>query len=299
MPTPEDGLKDLRRGPCFLLVSAPLADSAQALGLLDPGGLERMLAIGGGAAGRAPTSVIELPGRRERLHLRPVRHGGWLGGLWGDRVLGLERPIAELRAAAQLRAAGAPVVRPALVAARRRVGPLWSAAVGTLHEDGGVDARVFLSSGPPPSRLLRAASAAGAAVRRLHEAGGLHGDLHLGNLLVCERGDTTRVLIADLDGARIVPEPAPRLRMAELMRLYRSAVKLRLTGLVGPRVCARFLAAYTDGDRALRVALLARLPRERTRLALHRLGYSAALGRGSGRRSPATRRREAARSSTR
>jgi hypothetical protein len=42
---------------------------------------------------------------------------------------------------------------------------------------------------------------------------------------------------------------------------------------VGARGCARLLSAYTAGDRELRRALLRRLPRERRRLALHRLGY--------------------------
>ena len=269
----ENVLRSRREGRCFLLVTEALADSAEALGLLEPGGLERLLGIGGGRPGRAPTAVVELPGRPERLHLRPVQHGGWLGGIFRDRLLGLERPIAELRASARLRGAGVPVVRPALVAARRRAGPVWSAAVGTIHEEGGVDALAFLGTRPPAARVLRAAAAAGDAVRRLHEAGGRHGDLHLGNLLLCERGAETRALLVDLDRTRIVPHLGPRARMTELMRLYRSAVKRNLTDLAGPRACARFLGSYTAGDRRLRAALLAELPRERTRIAFHRLGY--------------------------
>jgi hypothetical protein len=62
--------------------------------------------------------------------------------------------------------------------------------------------------------------------------------------------------------------------MAELMRLHRSVVKRGLSEVVGPRGCARFLDAYTGGDRVLRRALLAHLPVERVRLALHRLAYS-------------------------
>ena len=255
-------------------MAEPLAESALALGLLEPGGLERILDAGGGRPGRAPTSVVDLPGRTDRLHLRPVRHGGWLGGLWGDRVLGLERPIAELRATTRLHAAGAPVVRPALVAARRRAGLLWSAALGSVHQEDSIDALGFLSKRPSPSRLLRAAAAAGEAVRLLHDSGARHGDLHLGNLLVCERGAETRVLVVDLDRTRIVERLDARARMAELMRLYRSAVKRRVTDLAGPRTCARFLTSYTDGDRHLRGALLAGLPRERARIAIHRLGYA-------------------------
>jgi hypothetical protein len=66
--------------------------------------------------------------------------------------------------------------------------------------------------------------------------------------------------------------------MRELMRLYRSLVKRGLLEQVGPRGCARFFAAYVDRDRALRRALLAHLPRERRRVALHALGYRRGFG---------------------
>ena len=45
---------------------------------------------------------VPLPGRCRRLHLRPVRHGGLLGGLRGDLHFGLGRTVAELRANARL-----------------------------------------------------------------------------------------------------------------------------------------------------------------------------------------------------
>jgi hypothetical protein len=57
------------------------------------------------------------------------------------------------------------------------------------------------------------------------------------------------------------------------MRLYRSLLKRRMSGALAPEVIARFLDAYTAGDADLRAALLAHLPRERLRLAIHRLGY--------------------------
>jgi tRNA A-37 threonylcarbamoyl transferase component Bud32 len=270
----EAGIRRLRSGPRVLLVAAPLADSAEALGLLEPGGLERLLTSGGGRRGRGETAVVSLPGRPERLHLRPVRHGGWLGGLFRDRLLGLARPVAELRASTTLRAAGAPVARPALVAARRRMGRLWSAAVGTLHEEDTQDGVEFFASGPSRTRVLAAATAAGEAVRKLHAAGGRHGDLHLKNLLVREQRGSARVLLVDLDRTRVVGDLAPRERMAEVMRLYRSLRKRGLHQVVGLRGCARFFSAYTAGDRGLRRALLTHLTRERARIALHALGYA-------------------------
>ena len=55
----------------------------------------------------------------------------------------------------------------------------------------------------------------------------------------------------DLDRARVVARVSPRARLAELMRLYRSLHKRHLIARVGPRGCARFFAAYVDGDRTL------------------------------------------------
>ena len=268
-----DELRALRAGPCFLLVAAPFEAVARGLGLLEPGGLELLLAEASGPRGRARTAVIPLEGRSERLHLRPVRHGGALAGLWGDRLLGLGRPSAELRTNARLRARGAPVPRPVLVAGQRRSGPFWHAAVATLHEENAVDGVAFLASAPQPERLLRACAAVGSAVRVFHDAGGRHRDLHVKNVLVREAGSETQALLIDLDRARLVPELDTRARMAEIMRLYRSLVKRGLVAAVGREGCQSFLSAYTAGEQSLGSALLAHLPRERRRLAMHRLGH--------------------------
>jgi 3-deoxy-D-manno-octulosonic acid kinase len=259
-----------------------------ALGLLDPGGLERLLEAGSRDGGRGRNAVLPLPGREERLHLRPFRHAGWLAGLRGDQLPGLRRPLAELTANARLLAAGVPVPQPALVVGRRRAAGHWTTAVGTLHEENAAGAGELLARCSEPERLRAVAVAAGAAVRRFHDAGGCHADLHIGNLLVRVAGGEAHVLLVDLDRARVVSGVPARRRMAEIMRLYRSLVKRRLRNALAPEVVGGFLDAYTGGDGELRDALLAQLPRERLRLAIHRLGYgrgrrrvSAAAGRSS------------------
>jgi 3-deoxy-D-manno-octulosonic acid kinase len=180
--------------------------------------------------------------------------------------------VAELEVSAELLARGAPVPRAAL-AVGRRVGLFWQACVGTVHEEDTRDAAAFLGTEPPTRRTLRAARAAGAALRRFHDAGGCHADLQAGNLLVREHDSDTEVLVIDLDRASIAQEVSPSRRMKELMRLYRSLLKRKLLDTVGRRGCAAFLSAYTGGDRGLRQALLAHLRRERLRVALHALRY--------------------------
>jgi tRNA A-37 threonylcarbamoyl transferase component Bud32 len=271
-------LRTLRAPSLRLCVTEVWEKPALELGLLEPGGLERALESGEARQGRARSAVLQLPGCDRRLHLRPLRHGGWLGGLLGGRLIGLRRPLEELRVNARLYAAGAPVPEPALVAGRRRRGPVWSAAVGTVYEEESVDGAAFLGGEPGAARMLRAAAAAGAAVRAFHAAGGRHPDLHVKNLLLREGRGEPRALVIDLDRVRVGTPPEPRRRMRELMRLYRSLLKRDLLERVGRRGCARFLSAYTARDRELRRALLAQLPREQRRVARHRLIYGLQAG---------------------
>ena len=143
----------------YLLVAERFERSIASLRLLESGGLQRVLADPTGPRGRGSTAVVSLPGSKVRLHLRPFRHGGWLGGLRGHSLMGLRRPIAEVRTTLALAAAGAPVPAPALVAAQR-VGPLWNVTLGTLFEEDALDAAAWLASAPSRHRLLRAAAAA-------------------------------------------------------------------------------------------------------------------------------------------
>jgi tRNA A-37 threonylcarbamoyl transferase component Bud32 len=265
------GFRLHRSGPRILAVAAPWEAAALALGLVERGGLERLLA--GNVAGGARNAVVPLPGCRERLHLRPLRHGGWLAGVLGDRIAGPGRPLAELAVHAQLARAGVPVPRPALVAARRRMPGVWTAALGTVHEEDARNGIELLSAEPAREELLAAAAAAGRALRRFHDAGGRHPDLHVGNLLFrCDRAEQ-RAWIIDLDGARIVTRLPTARRMREIMRLHRSLVKRQLAAARAPAVTACFLDAYTAGDADLRRQLLRWLPREKLRLTLHQLGY--------------------------
>jgi tRNA A-37 threonylcarbamoyl transferase component Bud32 len=278
-------LRERRAAARLLCVTPDFESAALALGLLEPGGLERILARADGPRGRARTALVSLPGRAERLHFKPVVHGGWLAPLLRDRWLRPRRPLRELRTHAALRAAGAPVPVPVLVAARRG-GLFYRAALATVHEEESLDGAALLASGPSPAARRCAAAAAGAAVRLFHDAGGRHADLHLRNLLFRRRDGDIEAWLVDLDRARAAGPLGAGERMADLMRLYRSLEKLGLLEVVGARGCASFLAAYTAGDRALRRDLLRFLPRERARIALHRLGWRIArAARGSSARS--------------
>lgn len=256
-----------------LLVAEKFAEAVTALGLPEPEAAAALFAHSRAGSGRAATAVVPLPGHPVQLHLRAVRHGGWLGELLGGALAGTARPEAELRATAKLFERSAPVPQPVLAAGWRVAGPFWAGCLGTLHVEGSRDGIEFLDSYATLAERLSFAEAAANAIRDFHDAGGRHPDLHLGNLLLCGPSAKARVLVIDLDRAVAgVPSNAST-RMHELMRLQRSVEKRGFERALGPRARARFLSAYTRGDRALRRALWANLPRELRSLRRHRLGY--------------------------
>lgn len=274
---------ELRAGRAVLVVDAAFESDALRADLLGVDALARLAADSDTEGGRAPAARVALAGAGVRLLVRPVRHGGWLGRWLGASLLGLGRPLSELRVTDALRASGAPVPRPALVLGLRRFGPIWNAAVGSIFVEEAQDLLGFLRCGPPAHAVWGAAAAAGRAVRRFHDAGGRHADLHAGNLLLRQGPDGPEVWIVDLDRARRMPRVTPARRMAELMRLQRSLRKRGLEVRVGPRGHAAFLHAYVAGDRALRRSMLRHLPKERVRNRIHALAYGPSRrARGSG-----------------
>jgi hypothetical protein len=271
------GFRLIRAGRTQITVAADYHAEIRRLGLHRPGGLETLLEsplASWQAGGRAGRWLIELPESGRRIHLRPLAHGGLLRRITGRRLLSLGRPLAELRVAADLLALGAEVPDPVFVVGRRR-GIFWKASLATAFETQSESGAEFLRSHGGSPRMIRAARAAGHAVRRFHDVGGRHPDLHIDNLLVCTNGESraTRIVVTDLDGVRVAREVTARQRMAELMRLYRSLCKRGLLGASGSRGCAAFFGGYCGGDRDLRAALLTHLRREQLRVAAHSLAY--------------------------
>lgn len=215
-----------------------------------------------GARGRGALRRFE--GATGPVFVREYRKGGLLRALRGRRFHGRLRPLDELVLLRRLRAAQVPV--PEAIAAVVLPGPLgWRGFLLTREVEAAIDLEAFLFD---PARLpvvyVREVLAdAGRAVRRLHDAGVAHADLHPKNLLIA--GRTGEVLVLDLDRARAADGMLPdEARIGNLVRLGRSIEKHRLRGMrVGRREALRFLVGYT-GDPAAAARLLERV---RARLA--------------------------------
>lgn len=194
-------------------MAKPLSDPQWPAGLRPDAG--RAVECGGGAGGRRYLR-LRLPGPwGQTLFVKDFGPGG--------RALRAAR--REFRAAARLRAAGAPCPRPWL-AARAGGGRAW-----LLVEDCGEGAplepgRILAETG----LLERAAEAAA----DLHRAGVAHGDLHAGNLL---RAPDGRLLWTDLRRARW--NGAPARSASRDLGCFLAALEP-----IPPRALLRFARAY-------------------------------------------------------
>ncbi|PYQ13753.1 MAG: hypothetical protein DMH00_03500 [Acidobacteria bacterium] len=208
----------------------------------------------------ADGNLLDVPGGRGPVHLlnpkgagpavlRPYRHGGMLGPLLGNRFLGAQRFLSEIRVSEVIRLAG--VATPEILALyiRGASRPIFRGWILTRHVPGSINLRQWVSGGLPGGdergKVLRLTAQ---AVRSLHAVGCTHRDLNLSNLLLAP----DRVFVLDLDGARLRSALTPRERCANLLRLYRSLAKE--TGVVEPlslRDRRAFLKVYACGNSEL------------------------------------------------
>jgi hypothetical protein len=262
-----------RSADAISVVDRKLEDGARALGLFERDGIDRALAAGERiVGGRGSAVVLAWPHPRIEVVAREVRRGGALAAWLGSVHFGALRSLRELHVTQTLREHSAPVPTPAFALARRKWGPLWRCAIGTLRAPGD-DLVAALRAAPDADARERALGAAATAVRAFHDRGGRHADLNASNVLLAARDGRLTGCVIDLDRARVCARVPARRRARELARLWRSLAKRGGTARLAAHERDAFVAAYCAGDLALARALSAPLRRERVRSALHAWRY--------------------------
>jgi hypothetical protein len=247
------------------------SDCAAALAESEAGRLLEGRAIRAGVPGegRAGSVAIRI-GDLAAIGKR-ARHGGaarFAGGLY----LGCRRVVRTLLSAVRLREAG--VSTPSVLAAgwRRVLGPLHAHALITERIPGGVNLQTALGSRMSAEERRALLRASGRAVRAMHDAGFLHADLNLANLVLERTPGGFRAHIVDLDRGRFENALTAVQRRSNIGRLFRSWEKWRPDGAPpGPRDVLAFLRAYCDGDKPAMRGHLSGLRRARARSGLRRL----------------------------
>lgn len=156
----------------------------------------------------------------EDFVVRHLSHGGLFKRITGDRFLSIQRTLREVFISHALIAAGIPT--PEIVAVRFvRREPGYAIAVISRRLPEAIDLLTYLEEPrPDASQMLRLT---GVLIRRMHEVGVLHADLHLKNILL----DKSRIpWIIDLDKSYIFPGAlSASQRALNLKRFERSCRK--------------------------------------------------------------------------
>jgi len=269
----------LERGSKTLAVRRSHRDRLLAWGILDLDGKvadpARRLRVG-----RASHVSIPGPegGRPERLFVREYRHGGLFAGILRNIFVGEGRPFREIRITEDARAGGVDTPEVlACVGTRGRLFQRWSMVQAELEEGEDLEG-LLLRMGRSADlevarRRRRIARAAARAVRKLHDLGIFHADLHLKNLMV-RPGDDDRPVIVDFDKSTRHERLGRDRRLRNLLRLDRSVEKLNLRGGAIPRTDRmRFLREYFRAVPVSREEIRQLLKRHRQSIGRHRAGW--------------------------
>lgn len=238
---------------------------------------------------RNPPLFDELPGKAQRGKVREFRtlggyscvlrryvHGGFFGGLLKDLHWGWGRALHEVRISEMARERGLHTPEIVGIRARQAWGPFWRLELITRKIEAGLSCEDFLRSLNEPRSVRQLLGQVAGFVRKMHDAGLVHADLHARNLLVCPSrpGEPSQIVVLDLDRGRFVERLSPAAAAGSLFRLNRSLEKF---GVGGERVTVtdrlRFLHAYWGEGESQSDATRQWLRQCERHLQLHRLWW--------------------------
>lgn len=196
--------------------------------------------------GRGEAYGVSLGG--VRAVVRHARRGGVPALFSKDWFVGRPRAFREIELARRLKGRGVPT--PDVLA-----GVVYAAGLGhradvaTSRVDGVDLATLFFGNRPPATGNRTAVwHAVGSAVRALHDAGYVHQDLQLRNLLVAfAEGPSPAAFLLDVDTCRPSDSRDRTARKSNLARLYRSWEKWNRS--YGSRLTAEDREAFEAGYR--------------------------------------------------
>ena len=164
------------------------------------------------------------------LVVRKFVHGGLLRNLTGGWFWGTERMRNEMRLGLDAVERGVPTCRPVALRTEHAMGPFYTGYYVTERIPNSLNLRDLcrdIQEGrrlAPQSRRLIARQIAG-AIADMHDAGLVHADLNLKNVLVRNPRIRPEAFVIDLDGAQMRQDVSLSHRLDNLVRLDRSVLK--------------------------------------------------------------------------
>ena len=230
--------------------------------------------------GRGRNWILEGEYGEPAIRLRPCQRGGVLGKWLGARTWSPQSVFREFSIWIALREKGIALPIPVFAASERR-GFFWYSTFASVERQNAHDGIRWLEANPSRERRQAIAKRFAECLRRFHDVGAVHGDLHIRNVLIepnCQgvNVDTrlrARCLLIDLDRTRILHRASPRHRVRELFRFARSLEKTGYGPLTSKRYRALVLSAYCGKNRVLRRDMLRWSRIESLGISRHRLAW--------------------------
>ncbi len=205
-----------------------------------------------GIAGRADALRLKSDGSRPSFLVKQYWRGGIFRGVMRQRLLGIRRFISELLLTEIAAAAGLNTARIAGLLLKRVDGIFWTATLVSEEIENAPDlARLAAGEYPDMPRAARNAvlKAVAGEIRKMHDAGIFHADLHLKNILIQGNNDPPQAFIIDFDRGDYFKQLSLRNRLNNLMRLDRSAEKFnRKSRVISATDRLRMLKYYAGHD---------------------------------------------------
>lgn len=214
----------IHRGTAHAVVRRDCADVVAAA-LVDGAGCEPWR-----AGGRA--AVFRFPCGAGYAVVRHYRRGGLAAHVLPPTRFLANRPKQEFDAHRAAEESGLPVPRLLGVVWRTR-GPFFSGGIATEALDAPT-LQDALPNAPAPEETL---AGVGALVRRMHDAGIVHADLQIRNILISASGP----VLLDFDKARVGRVPG---RIGRARNVYRLRRSLEKNGFAHPGLFEALLRGY-------------------------------------------------------
>jgi tRNA A-37 threonylcarbamoyl transferase component Bud32 len=243
-----DNFAVVKRGGWTLYLNRGYSAALLDAGIADP---ELLVKNGISVADSGRSKAVLFGFSEGKGVLRELRHGGMFRALTGGLFLSKKRPLCELDVHEYAGKCGVNVPEP-LAACVRRAGLGFRAYIATRFIENAVElAACFTREADMRlSEKKSVVAACGREVRRMHDAGILHADLHVRNILV-RRGKKPEAFIVDFDKAVLKKAVVSGDREKNLLRLGRSVDKLPADERPNAADMLRFLVAYLDAGEPL------------------------------------------------
>lgn len=180
--------------------------------------------------GRSPCKRLSISSlNSENLVVKDYWHGGFFGKMLRDIFWQEQRPLNELSIYETARERGINTIETMAIVKNRMMGPFFKCKLISREIVDSVDLMELLLDFDGKYTLVQKRqiiNEVARAVRKMHDAGIYHGDLHLKNILLqCKDNNEFNVFIIDLDKSEQFKEIDFHRRISNIKRLDRSLEK--------------------------------------------------------------------------